>query len=585
MYNDKCEGLVCLSAKKHIRIISFCMLKNVKPFERPSMSFTFSQNFSVRKIRVNLIWVLVVTAMLALMMIQVFQTAQLYDRTSTRFKNNMSTSLERIAIRHEKAEDIRRYMHIVNRDFSGQYKDILKQEFQQMLSAQESINIHDTTIYENGQLQNYLVIKGRSFDSISGVSAEQKVLARDVRQLRDLFDKHHKKIPTSDSVKLAIQLDQRVMQQIFKKAKFVNDMMIETFRDNVYESPAKRIDIAFLDSVIRTELANDDLPKTYHFMIADEFGIPIEFDNAPEYYHADLDTARTGKTVLFPSNILDDNLYLHIVFPKKQSFILSEMWGQLVLTLSLMILIVAAMIFMFRTILTQQRLSEMKNDFISNMTHEFKTPISTISLACEAMADPGMISNTAETEPYVKMIREENKRLSLLVEGILQSAVLDRGELKLKEDKVILNEVIHEVAHNAQFRIQNRAGEIKLNLPHELIEIQADRMHFVNVLTNLVDNAIKYSEESPKIEIKLSKENKYILLSVKDHGIGIRKEHLPRIFDKLYRVPTGNVHNVKGFGLGLSYVKAISDLHGWNVIVRSKIGEGTEFIIEMKLDA
>jgi two-component system, OmpR family, phosphate regulon sensor histidine kinase PhoR len=538
----------------------------------------------VRKIRVNLIWVLVVTAMVALMLIQVFQTAQLYDRTSTRFKTNVSTSLERIAIRHEKAEDIRRYMQIVNHDFSGQYKDILKQEFQQLLSAQESINIHDTTIYENGELQNYLVIKGRSYDSISGVSAEQKVLARDVRQLRDLFDKQHKKIPTSDSVKLAIQLDQRVMQQIFKKAKFINDMMVETFRDNVYESPAKRIDIAFLDSVIRTELANDDLPKAYHFMIADEFGIPIEFDNAPDYYHVDLDTLRTGKTVLFPSNILDDNLYLHLVFPKKQSFILKEMWGQLLLTLSLMIVIVSAMIFMFRTILAQQRLSEMKSDFISNMTHEFKTPISTISLACEAMGDSGMVSNTKETEPYVKMIREENKRLSLLVEGILQSAVLDRGELKLNKQSVLLNEVIHEVAHNAQFRIQNRGGDIKLAVPNELIEITADRMHFVNVLTNLVDNAIKYSEEAPNIEIKLTKENKSLLLSVKDHGIGIRKEHLPRIFDKLYRVPTGNVHNVKGFGLGLSYVKAIADLHEWNVIVHSKIGEGSEFIIEMKQD-
>lgn len=533
----------------------------------------------MRKIRVNLIFALVVVSLLALLFIQAFQTAQLYDRKTTEYETNLSTSLERIAIRHEKAEDIRRYLHIVNRDFSGQYKDILKEEFKHLLAAQESISIKDTSIFENGELESYLIIKGKAFDSISGVTTEQKVLARDVRQLRDLFDKHKTKIPTNDSIKLAIQLDQRVLQQIFKKAKFVNDMMVEAFRDNVYEDPSKRIDVAFLDSVIRTEIANDDLPKTYQFMVANEFGIPIQFENAPDNYTTQLDTLLTGRTVLFPSNILDEDLYLHIYFPKKGIFLFHEMWGSLTISLTLMILIVVALMFMFKTILTQEKVAEMKNDFISNMTHEFKTPISTISLACEAMSDPDMVKDGTSVTPYVKMIYDENKRLSLLVERILQSAVIDRGELKLREEKMIINEVIHEVVQHAQFRIQNSGGEIKLNLPSELIEITADRMHITNIITNLVDNAIKYSDKAPRIEICLKKENKKLLLSVKDHGIGIKKEHLNKIFDKLYRVPTGNVHNVKGFGLGLSYVKAIADLHNWNVVVRSKYGEGSEFTL------
>ena len=521
--------------------------------------------------------------MLALLVIQAFQTAQLYDRTSIRFRNNVSTTLERIAVRHEKAEDIRRYMHIVNRDFSGQYKDILKQEFQHLLSSQESISIQDTSILENGELQNYLIIKGKSFDSISGVTAEQTVLARDVRQLRDLFDKQQTKIPTSDSVKLAIQLDQRVMQQIFKKAKFVNEMMVEAFRDNVYESPAKRIDVVFLDSVIRTEVASDELPGNYTFMVADEFGIPIDFQNAPKNYRINLDTLKTGKTLLLPSNVLDDDLFLHVYFPKKSSYLFQEMSGSLIISLSLMVLIITALILMFRTILTQEKLSEMKNDFISNMTHEFKTPISTISLACEAMSDEDMLCNGGEdVKPYVKMIKDENSRLSLLVERILQSSTLDKGDVHLREERINLNEVIHEVAHHAQFRIQHLDGTILLHLPKDLVTILADRMHFTNILTNLVDNAIKYSEGKPQIEIHLRKENKKILLSVKDHGIGIRKEHITKIFDKLYRVPTGNLHNVKGFGLGLSYVKAIAELHGWNITVRSKYGEGSEFTITMK---
>ena len=537
----------------------------------------------MRKIRVNLILTLVITALLALLVIQAFQTAQLYDRKTTQLETNLSTSLERIANRHEKAEDIRRYMHIVNLDFTGQYKDILKEEFKDLVSAEEAISIKDTVVFAEGELHNYLIIKGSSFDSITGLSTEQRVLARDVRQLRDLFDKQKKQIPHNDSVKLAIQLDQRVLQQIFRKAKFVNDLMVETFRNNVYMAPEKRIDVAFLDSVIRTEIANDDLPKTYHFMVANEFGIPIKFDQAPATYDTQLDTLLTGKTALFPSNILDENFYLHLYFPKKGFFLVKEMWGSFTVSLTLIMLIVTALIFMFKTILAQEKISEVKNDFISNMTHEFKTPISTISLACEALGDKDMVSQGAEgTKPYVKMIQEENKRLSLLVERILQSAVLERGELKLLEEQILLNEIIHDVAETAKFRIQGSGGEIRLDLPTELIHISSDKMHLTNIISNLVDNAIKYSEEAPNIEISLKRENKKLLLSVRDHGIGIRKEHLKKIFDKLYRIPTGNLHNVKGFGLGLSYVKAIAGLHGWDINVKSKFGEGSEFTLVIK---
>lgn len=537
----------------------------------------------MRKIRVNFIVALVVIALLALLVIQAFQTVQLYDRKSTQFETNLSTSLERIAVRHEKAEDIRRYMHIVNRDFSGQYKDVLKEEFKLLVSAQESISIEDTAVFENGEIHNYLVIKGKAYDSLTGLTTEQKVLARDVRQLRDLFDKQKKHLPHNDSVKLAIQLDQRVLQQIFKKAKFVNDMMIEAFKNNVYEDPSTRIDPVFLDSVIRTEIGNDDLPHTYQFMITNEYGIPIKFANSPPNYNEKLDTLLTGKTALFPSNILDEDVYIHIYFPKKGVYLFHEMWGSLTISLTLMILIIVALMFMFKTILAQNKLSEIKNDFISNMTHEFKTPISTISLACEALNDPDMVQqNTTNIAPFVKMISDENKRLGLLVERILQSAVMDKGKIKLKEERVVLNELVENVAQNAQFRIQNSGGNIHINLPKEPIEITSDKMHLTNIISNLVDNAIKYSLSAPEIEINLKRENKKLLLSVKDHGVGIKKEHMNKIFDKLYRIPTGNLHDVKGFGLGLSYVKAIADSHGWNILVRSKFGEGSEFILVMK---
>jgi len=544
----------------------------------------------LKKIRVNFIFVLVVVSMLALLVIQSFQTAQLYDRKSTQFKSKVNTTLERIAIRHEKAEDIRRYMHIVNRDFSGQYKDILKKEFQNLLSAQESISIQDTSIFENGEMQNYLIIKGKAFDTLSGLTAEHKVLARDVKQVRDLFNPQTNQIQGTKSA-VSIQLDERVLKQIFKKARFVNEMMVEAFRYNVYEEPEKRIDLDFLDSVIYHELKSDELPLNYEIMITNDEGkaLPFKLKSLKSIkscqshnYSTELDTLKTAKVTLFPSNTLDEMLTLHVNFPSKGSFLLKEMWGSMSISLLLMFFIVIALVFMFKTILTQKKLSELRSDFISNMTHEFKTPISTISLACQAMSDPDMMGgNTDQSAPFVKMINDENQRLSLLVERILQSAVMDRGELKLKKEKILLNEIIHEVVHNAQFRLKSIGGTIDIQIPTELIEITADKMHFTNLFSNLIDNGIKYCEEIPHLVIDLKKEGNAYLLSITDNGIGISKEHITKIFDKLYRIPTGNLHNVKGFGLGLSYVKVIAELHGWNVSVKSVVGKGSTFTIRI----
>lgn len=207
----------------------------------------------MKKIQLSLASILLVISVLCLLIIQAFQIIQLYDRKTTQFRNSVHNCLDKIAFRYEKAEDLRRYLQIVNHDFSGHYKDVLRQEFKNLISANESIAIEDTSLFVNGQMENYLVIRGKAYDSISGVTAEQKVLARDVREIRDLVQNHGINLPTSDTGKLTIQLNQKVLQQIFKKAKFINEMMIQAFKDNVYQSPQTRIDPIFLDSVIQME--------------------------------------------------------------------------------------------------------------------------------------------------------------------------------------------------------------------------------------------------------------------------------------------------------------------------------------------
>lgn len=521
--------------------------------------------------------------MLALLLIQIYQTVQLYDRKTDDFKAKVNTAIERIVIRHEKAEDLRRYIAILNRDFRGQYQNVLREEFQNLFEVQESISIRDTVLFKDGVPEHYLVVTGVTEDTVSGLAAKQEVLARDVRQIRQLFDQEEMTLFERDSIEAAHLLDQRVMHKIIKKAKYVNELIMETFRDNIYLEPSKRIDPNALTAIMYKEFKADGLPTDYQFSISEENHQMIRFVQGVKHYNLGLDTASTYNATLFPGSILEDQLTLHVFFPNKRTFVLKAMGSPLIISFALVVLIIFTITYMFKTILTQKRLFEIKNDFISNMTHEFKTPISTISLACEAMSDPAMMGGQTETTaPFVKMITEENRRLSTLVEAILQSAVIDRGELKIKEERVSLTEIVRQVAKMASFRIAATDGELVLDIPKKEIYITADRLHVTNMISNLVDNAIKYSKDTVHVTVKLEEKADKIVFSVADKGIGIKREHIQKIFDKLYRVPTGNVHNVKGFGLGLSYVQALVDLCGWTIQVNSQYGEGSVFTVNIK---
>ncbi|MEN9000929.1 MAG: HAMP domain-containing sensor histidine kinase, partial [Flavobacteriales bacterium] len=234
------------------------------------------------------------------------------------------------------------------------------------------------------------------------------------------------------------------------------------------------------------------------------------------------------------------------------------------------------------TIYKQKQLSEIKNDFINNMTHELKTPISTIQLACEALTDQDM--NTPEMQgTFIGMIKEENTRLKGLVDTVLKTAILDKGQVKLQKEPINLLEVLAKVKENFSLQIGQLGGEIEIKNELPELIVAADTQHMTSVFQNLVDNAIKYTTAVPKITISTLKTIDNYIIKVADNGIGISKENLDKIFEKLYRVPTGDLHNVKGFGLGLNYVKSIVELHGGNVDVKSTKENGSTFIIKLPL--
>jgi two-component system phosphate regulon sensor histidine kinase PhoR len=219
----------------------------------------------------------------------------------------------------------------------------------------------------------------------------------------------------------------------------------------------------------------------------------------------------------------------------------------------------------------------MKNDFINNMTHEFKTPIATISLACEAMADKDIRASGDSVDHYLLIISEENRRLAGMAEKILQTAVIDKGELKMNREIIDLHEIIVEVIKNLRIQVEIKDGEIKRRLKAARPQIEGDRVHLTNLVYNLLDNANKYSPKKPLILVYTENVSNGILMTIEDHGIGISKAEQKKIFDKLYRVATGNIHEVRGFGLGLSYVRAIVKEHHGKISVESEVNRGSRF--------
>tara|TARA_B100001287_G_scaffold207159_1_gene176182 strand:+ start:6779 stop:8398 length:1620 start_codon:yes stop_codon:yes gene_type:complete len=535
----------------------------------------------MRTRQINLAAILLALSMLSLMIVQSFQLYLNYDQKKKELASEIIAFQNKIAFKHEKAEDYRRYMKIINQDFSLKYQDVLKSEFQSLTASEESVSVTDTTILSNGKREKYLVIRGQAYDSLTGLSAEQKVLAKNYQEIQDVFNSGTALLKGNDSSQLSLQLSQQALQQIFKKAKYINDMMLEAFEDNVLKSPQQRVDAVFLDSIISFEIKEERLPKGFTFCIYNAQGEPISFEQASDRYKQKDASIYTEKALLFPGNPISESLFLQLSFPNQNRFLLSKMRLPILGAILVICIVLAALIFMIKTIVEQKKLSEIKAGLISNMTHEFKTPISTIALACQALKDPDIVNqeNFDLIDPYLKMINQENKRLETLVENILQNSTLERKDLIWEGGPIEIVALSEALIKNAKFRVDPNNYEIQFDASHPKIVVNARETHLKSVIANLLDNAIKYSPAPAKIKIEIKQKADQVILTVSDKGLGIKKEHLTKIFDSLYRVPTGNIHDAKGFGLGLNYVKKVCDGYGWSMKVNSTFGKGTTFDI------
>ncbi len=358
------------------------------------------------------------------------------------------------------------------------------------------------------------------------------------------------------------------------KAELVKNVLTDVIHGSrdIYE----RLDRQTLDTLLKKELRSRGITIPYQYGVKNSSN--MIFSSFAVNYTPEL-LKKAYKVLLFPNDLQPQNHFLYVYFPDTRSFILRNMWSVFLSSILLFLAVGGVFYSSISTMLKQKKLADIKNDFINNMTHEFKTPISTISLAVEVMKDSDVKKDSVKMNRYLNIIQDENRRLGTQVEKVLQMALLDKGEVKLRMDSVDVHETIEQVLTNLSVQIEQKNGIVNLELEADNSEIVADEVHLTNIIYNLLDNANKYSPENPEITIRTENVGNLLKISISDKGIGMTKDQVARIFERFYRVPTGNLHDVKGFGLGLSYVKKMVELHNGQIFVESKLGEGSKFEI------
>ena len=319
--------------------------------------------------------------------------------------------------------------------------------------------------------------------------------------------------------------------------------------------------------------------------VDNEYNLAISNINNKVIYYKDPESLQATVMYGYKSPVILSSIsnpyFTHLFIYHKGKLLLQKTGGVLFSSFLLILIILACFAYSLRIIFNQKKVSEVKNDFVNNMTHELKTPISTVSLALEALVSFDVRNDDQRSLKYIDISRREIRRLSTMVEKVLNIACYERGDINLKKEHQQLNKLVENVVETISMQIQKKDGTLCCELNADPDIIFADKVHINNLLYNLIDNSNKYFVDRPEIKIKTESNDEGIVLEISDKGLGISKEHLSRIFEKFYRVPTGNVHNVKGYGLGLSYVKDIVEMHGGKLKVESEINRGTKFIINL----
>lgn len=382
-----------------------------------------------------------------------------------------------------------------------------------------------------------------------------------------------------NSISEASKSLQEIVKNRYVYQKALLDEVVYNILYQASEKPLKeRINFRLLDQDIKAELMNNGINIPYHFTVSTQDG--REVYRCPDYTGDGVEY--TYSQLLFRNDPANKTGVVRIHFPDMSNYIYSSirfMLPSVVFTLVLLVTFIFTIALIFR----QKRYSEIKNDFINNMTHELKTPIASISLAAQMLNDNSVTKSQQMMAHLGGVINDETKRLRFLVEKVLQMSMFDKKKAVFKKRTLDLNEMVETVSKSFSLRVEHTGGKIYTEIEAIDSAIYVDEMHFQNVIFNLMDNAVKYRKQDKPLDIYLRtwNDDNFLYLSIRDTGLGIKKENLKKIFDKFYRVHTGNVHDAKGFGLGLAYVHKVVELHDGEIKVESELGKGTTFTIKL----
>jgi two-component system, OmpR family, phosphate regulon sensor histidine kinase PhoR len=401
----------------------------------------------------------------------------------------------------------------------------------------------------------------------------------DTVRFKELINNKVSTLVKNDSLnKNALTTSSRI-NRIFRMKDVEKEFIRSTVSEYTNKKPIhERVSKAYLEELIQSELQNRGMNTSFEYGI---YGNGLATNVRSENF--ELDAKTTYRVPLFVSGKNVNNYQLFVNFTEKKQVVLSSITLMAALSIIFTLIIVIAYSSALSQLIRQRQISEIKTDFINNMTHEFKTPIATINLALDAIKNPKVSNDPEKVAHYHRMIRDENKRMHAQVENVLRISRLEKNELDLKKERLDLHELIEEAITHVELIVEDRQGYVKTHFGALKSSILANHAHFTNVVVNILDNAIKYSPDDPRVDIYTENVKNYIVMKIRDQGSGMSKPVQKKIFEKFYREHTGDIHNVKGHGLGLAYAKRILDDHHGQISVESEKGKGSTFIIKLPL--
>ena len=515
--------------------------------------------------------ILMSLSLLGIIFVQVYWIKSSFDSKEEQFSNTVTDILNKVTENIEESE--RKYYfdkYLELQDSVGQPKSAHLNDF---FFGRRDNNSNEILFYSHGILEEDYDIASTFFDNGLGIdtfSLKNYTSIRTTKVFKENFGLDGKKYALTPVQKL---------EKIGGMDKMLKAQYEDVFSTFAKTEPIhKRVSTQQIELVLGRELKNRGIDIDYEYGIYSR-GLPTKIKSKKFKF---------SKNTLFRAPIFKDsdgntNFSLLLTFPKKKKFLLQTIMGMALLSLLFTLVIVVAYTSAIYQLIRQKQISEIKSDFINNMTHEFKTPIATINLAVEAIKNPKTIEDKDKVMRYLQMIRDENKRMHAQVENVLRISKLEKNQLDITKDRVDVHDIINDAVTHVELIVADRGGYVHVHNNAERSEVLANEMHFTNVIVNILDNAVKYSLEAPKIDVFTELANNNIIIKVKDQGAGMSKAVLKKVFEKFYREHTGDIHNVKGHGLGLAYVKRIIDDHQGEVYAESEKGKGSTFYIKLPL--